>query len=213
MCACVAVGVVRFGGCPPPPRAQVTLDEYLRLIEVFHSTRYREDFLSDTVFALFDKNGDGSIDRAELEHAAVVLVGPADAPQVRLRVTPSSCVGGWVALGRAHGEGQRVRTRGYMRVLVYALVDSLVDVLVDPRLLVPVREDRVGSRCQQGRENVERRNAVRPMCAVVDGLCNWLHLMSVIWRGVVGFQRLAPILRPPPPTHTRLLALARPWLA
>ncbi len=53
---------------------KVSLGEYLRLIEAFHSTRYRHDFVSDVVFSLFDANSDGTIDRADLRKLAAVLV-------------------------------------------------------------------------------------------------------------------------------------------
>ncbi len=53
---------------------KVTLGEYLRMIEAFHSTKYRHDFISDVVFSLFDINSDGRIDKAELSKLASVLV-------------------------------------------------------------------------------------------------------------------------------------------
>ncbi len=53
---------------------KVSLGEYLRMIEAFHNTRYRHDFVSDVVFSLFDVNSDGNIDRADLRKLAAVLV-------------------------------------------------------------------------------------------------------------------------------------------
>jgi Ca2+-binding EF-hand superfamily protein len=68
----------------PSANNKIYKDEYLRLIAKLHETGYRRSYIADVVIAMFDKNGDGLIDKSELEQIAKVYLKREDVTQATL---------------------------------------------------------------------------------------------------------------------------------
>jgi protein Mpv17 len=72
------------------PDGRITEEEYMRLVTAFAASHFRSELLSDVVFSLFDKNGDGHLDASELPSFLEVMYGKGLAQEELARIVRSA---------------------------------------------------------------------------------------------------------------------------